>query len=844
MSDTCTNFCTQTFAEEASSPFPIERLYQDWMYQDHGLKINDCFQSSENAKIESAMVQKVLSEVDDKSLAETAKTLESVAGNDPRWKELYIKSCELRRQKRIAILIGKKKETTTQTPFNLVYAKHSVMGGLAHYSWTDDLTDQQRVMRYGDLRPGAQLCLLTINADGKIENKVLFETKTGLLRDPAVSYDATKIVFSMRNSFDEDDYHLYVMDLSNNNNVVQITKDKAVSDTEPCWLPDDNIVYLSTRCSQACDCDLPQIANIYTCDRKGNFVRRIGFDQVHTNYPQVLDNGTVIYTRWEYNDRSQIWAQPLFMMNPDGTAQTEFYGNNSWFPTSILHARGVPGTEKVIAIASGHHTPQIGKLIMIDRARGTQENQGVQLIAPIRETKADKIDRLGQGGELFQYPFAINEREFLVAYLPEGVYPETQIGGFYNERYKTPFGIYWFDIDGRRELLAYDPTISSGQQSPLIVREKPILKASQVDLTQSTGKYYVQDVYAGPGLKGIRRGTVKKLRVVALEFRAAVIQTNSNKGEGGRSHVRTPISINNGSWDVKHVLGELLVEDDGSVYFEVPARTPIYFQLLDEKGYVVQTMRSWSTLQPGETFACIGCHEDKNSVIIAKRVTLAQQKLPQKLLPDAYKNGGIDSVGSYLGVNRARGVAEKQSAGFSYPRQIQPIWDKHCVSCHNGSVPQDDDVAAKQSALDLSGKVLAYDWNRPPNNGDRSQRALRNFSASYLNLTNYGYGNNAFVNWISSQCRPTMLEPYAYGAAKSKIINFLEPKHYNVNLSAEEKQLVACWIDLCIPFCGSYVEANQWSDKEKATYEYFENKRTKFAEVELENIRKLNNGKL
>ena len=90
----------------------------------------------------------------------------------------------------------------------------------------------------------------------------------------------------------------------------------------------------------------------------------------------------MLYTRWEYNDRGQIFPQALFQMNPDGTGQTEFYGNNSWFPTTILHARDIPGTQKVVAIATGHHSRQMGKLIVIDPARGRQENAGVQLDRP------------------------------------------------------------------------------------------------------------------------------------------------------------------------------------------------------------------------------------------------------------------------------------------------------------------------------------------------------------------------------------------------------------------------------------------------------------------------------
>ena len=154
------------------------------------------------------------------------------------------------------------------------------------------------------------------------------------------------------------------------------------ADYEAIYVPNGDIVFNSTRCVQSIDCDSNVVSNLYTCDQDGRFLRRLGFDQVTVNYPKLLPDGRVIYTRWEYNDRSQIWPQPLFQMNPDGTGQTEYYGNNSWFPTSILHARPIPGSRKLIAILSGHHANQKGKLAVIDVAGGNQEAQGVTLVAP------------------------------------------------------------------------------------------------------------------------------------------------------------------------------------------------------------------------------------------------------------------------------------------------------------------------------------------------------------------------------------------------------------------------------------------------------------------------------
>ena len=204
-----------------------------------------------------------------------------------------------------------------------------------------------------------------------------------------------------------------------------------------------------------------------------------------------MDDGRVIYTRWEYNDRGQLFPQPLFQMNADGTGQTEFYGNNSWFPTTIIHARGIPGTQKVLAIFTGHHSRQAGKLGIIDPAKGRQENSGTQLVAPVRPTPAERIDAYGQEGELFQYPYPLSETQFLVSYAPHG--------------WEQPrFGIYFMDIDGRRELLAADARIACGRMAPLAARPVPHLRPSAVDYRKTTGTFYMQDVYAGPGWRACR----------------------------------------------------------------------------------------------------------------------------------------------------------------------------------------------------------------------------------------------------------------------------------------------------------------------------------------------------
>ncbi|MBN2272198.1 MAG: hypothetical protein JXN61_16415 [Sedimentisphaerales bacterium] len=781
--------------QQIMADFPVEF---DWMLQDNGNDLRRWFNAGDGADIEIRMISRVLDEIGGKGagLVSAFEQLrrQKVGGDDAQWLELYLKGCEVRRAARLAGLKAKCR--------NIVFTKHFNMGG-SHYAYTEAQSDAQAERQY---QPGTSLCILELDGIyGKVET--LIDDPEGVIRDPAVSYDGRTILFSWKKSDREDDYHLYEMD-AETRKTTQITSGPGFADYEADYLPGDDIIFNSTRCVQIVDCWWTEVSNLYTCDRRGQFLRRLSFDQVHTNFPTVLDDGTVIYTRWDYNDRGQLFPQPLYQMNPDGTGQREFYGNNSWFPTTILHARGIPGAGKVIAIATGHHSLQTGKLIIIDPAMGRQENSGVQLIAPVRETRAERIDAYGQDGDLFQYPYPISETEYLVTYSPFGWDQEPAL-----------FNIYYMTIDGRRELLVSDPKTSCNQSIPLSPRPRPHMRPEMVDYRKGNGTYYVQDVYAGRSLDGIPRGTVKKLRVVEIRFRAAGIRSNRNGGPAGGALVSTPPSIDNGSWDVKVVLGDAEVYEDGSACFNVPARTPVYFQAIDANGRAVQSMRTWSTLQPGETFSCRGCHETKSQTPVADaKPTIAMRLGPQELIP-------------FYG----------PAMGFSFNREIQPILDRHCIRCHNDRTRR---RGLREDLTDL------YTDNKTPSGGPAfslldapncDNQAGRTWSDAYLALTAGGDPDAGPVRWLNAQSIPPLLPPYYAGSAKSPLIDMLESGHNGVKLSREEMEKIACWIDLLVPYCGDYTEANCWNEDESKKYLYYQAKREAMAAAEADNIRRLIN---
>lgn len=776
----CSAVCAEPVEPEIPSP-----VLADWAQQD-GLYAKG---ERPNRAVIAALVQSLGAE--GAAISRQLDALRASDAGDEHWLALYRQACLLRRKRLLdphAALLKR-----------VAFARHANLGG-SHYAYTEAQSDAQAERHF---KPGSALCVLEMNGlFGSVRS--LVDDPRGMIRDPEATFDGRRIIFAWKKTDRDDDFHLYEIDATGGA-PRQLTHGAGVADYEPVCLPDGDIVFNSTRCVQTVDCWWTEVSNLYRCDKDGRFVRRLTFDQVHDNYPTLTADGRVIYTRWDYNDRGQVFPQGLFQMNGDGTSQRELYGNGSYFPTTILHARAIPDSPRYVAILTGHHTHQHGQLALIDPGRGRQENSGVQLIAPVRPTPADRIDAYGQNGPQFQHPYPLNESAFLVSMDPKGSE---------KRRYDRPYGLYLVTIDGRRELLAWDEKLSCNRPVPLSPRVAPPTPPSAVDYRKATGTFYVQDVYRGIGLHGVTRGTIKTLRVVALDFRPAGIGQNHNHGAAGGALVSTPVSIGNGCWDVKTVLGEVPVQADGSAYFEAPARTPVYFQALDDKGCAVQTMRSWVTLQPGESASCVGCHDQSSaSSSASKSASLALRQGPASF------------------VNTAR-------RGFSFRRNVQPILDANCTKCHRDRAVRMGEPSAQADA----GIAFSLLDEAVPDN-----IAKRDWNDAYVNLLSAtgdptrAYTGKAtdLVRWLDVQAGPAPLPPYQAGAAKSGLLAILRNGHGGVTLKEEELRAIACWIDLLVPFCGDYTESNRWSDAERERYRRYADKRQQFEREEADAIRLL-----
>ena len=444
----------------------------------------------------------------------------------------------------------------------------------------------------------------------------LLDDPRGGIRDPQVHYDGHTILFAYRRGGTEQ-YHLYEIQ-ADGSGLKALTAGE-YDDIEPTYLPDGGIVFVSTRCKRWVNCWLTQVATLHRCDADGGNVRPLSSNNEQDNTPWPLPDGRLLYTRWEYVDRSQVDYHHLWVTNPDGSGQMIWYGNQH--PGIVMiDAKPIPDSRRIVAIFSPGH--------------GQREHAGaITLVDPKAGPDAPEAARTIGRGQQFRDPWAFSEDCFLAAAGPALVL----LGG-----------------DGAQEELLRLPAddLAAGRElhepRPLVPRPREAVLPPRVRPGSETGRLFLSDIYNGRNMEGVKRGDIKRLLV--LETLPMPIHYT-----GGME----PISYG-GTFTLERIVGTVPVEPDGSAYLELPALRSFFFVALDQEDLAVKRMQSFLTVQPGEVTSCVGCHEQRTRTPdAAPKPTLAMRRPPSVIAP-------ID------------GVPEV----FDFPRDIQPILDSLCVDCH------------------------------------------------------------------------------------------------------------------------------------------------------------------
>jgi len=463
-------------------------------------------------------------------------------------------------------------------------------------------------------REGTKLCRFNV-ATGKVVT--LLEDARGGVRDPQVHYDGGKILFAYRKGGTEN-YLLHEINVDGTG-LRQLTTGQ-YDDFEPSYLPDGNIVFVSSRCKRWVNCWLTQVAVLHRCGPNGENVQAISSNNEQDNTPWPLPDGRILYTRWEYVDRSQIDYHHLWVANPDGTGQMNWYGN--LHPgTVMIDAKPILGSDQVVAIFSPGHgqTEHAGRITVVDPKAGPDALESARQISP---------------NDQFRDPWAFSEHAFMAALGPALVLLDDQ--GRTQEIYRLPEA----DIAAKLQL---------SEPRPIVARPREALIPDRVTPASPTGSLVLSDIYEGRNMQGVRRGEIRKLLV--LETLPMPVHYT-----GGME----PISYG-GTFTLERIVGTVPVEPDGSAYLELPAQRSFFFVALDQKDLSVKRMQSFLTVQPGETTGCIGCHEQRTRAPAAAAAATIQalRRPPSRIEPIP----GVPDV-------------------IDFPRDVQPILDALCVNCH------------------------------------------------------------------------------------------------------------------------------------------------------------------
>ncbi len=577
-------------------------------------------------------------------------------------------------------------------------------------------------------------------------SRTIIESKEGIVRDPEVSFDGRKIIFSMRKNRD-DFYHIYEIN-TDGSNLRQLTYADYVTDIDPLYLPDGGIVFSSTREPKFCMCNRHIMANLFLMDDDGANIIQLGNSTLHEAHSTLLNDGRILYDRWEYVDRNFGDAQSLWTVHPDGTKHAIYYGNNTPSPAAIIDARAIPGSPLIACIFGSCHDRPWGALVLLDRRKGVDGLEPVRRIWPESsvskvaadgDARVEDFDAFASIHVKYEDPFPLNENQILVSrYIqkPDGTWTDRM-------------GIYLVDAAENTETLLLEGSQGVFDPQPLCERFKPGALPVKRDFKSSTGLFYIQNVYEGTHMKGVEPGAVRFLRVVE-----SPPKMNWTAQPWGGQGQHAP-GMNWTNFENKRILGEVPVEEDGSAYFEVPANKFVYFQLLDKERKMIQSMRSGTIIQPGEVAGCIGCHEDRINVPpLSGKTLMALRKKPAPM----------------------NGWNGKAPELFSYVKQVQPIFDRKCISCHDFDVN------------DRNRLVLAGD-NNPY------------FNASYIDL----YVKKKLK--VVGAGPAAIQKAYSWGSHASRLTEIIDGDHHDVSLTADEKRVLYTWMDINAPYYPVYESA-------------------------------------
>lgn len=658
---------------------------------------------------------------------------------------------------------------------------------------TDEWAHEARHRNGYMAEPGGSLVTVGLHPGTEVKN-LLPEYKGSFWR-PDLSYDAKKILFSYQ-PVGEKSFHIYECNLDGSD-AKQLTFGD-YDDLDPVFAPDGKILFCSSRQHSYVRC-MPMTHSfaLTRCDADGKNIYVISANGEPEYLPSIMNDGRVIFTRWEYTDKALWRVQSLWTCNPDGTNQQTFWGTQSVWPDLLGEARSIPNSNKVMFTAIGHHAWFNGSIGIVDQSVGLDYPLGLERVT--RECDWPEVGNgpsdpppsvdYHQSGNIFAYktPYPLSEEYFLVSAREGGhLYSGSDHGWF--------FRLYLMDIYGNKELI-YRGKTNAYHAIPVRERQLPQIKPDLVEWPKigsgekpQPGILYSNDVFQGA--PEILKEKGKAIRVILMDPKTYTTWHKTVQHDG------PAVSVFQAE-GVKRILGTTPIEEDGSVAFEVPPGEALFFEMLDAEGRAIHVMRTFTSVMPGEVRGCFGCHESTHETVGFRNAGMAGN-----MMGEAIKKGAKPLTPPTWGSEES----------VSYQRFVQPVLDKHCAECHQN--PEHE----AYSKLNMTFRPSTHRWN----GWVYSRNDPSPFAEPYLQLVSGPTGWGAakardernvpknlaglFIVEAYHQNDPDNLKtlpPYsAYSPVSPLVKNAMSGEHHGVKVSGTDLERLIAWVDCNGPYLG------------------------------------------
>ena len=664
-------------------------------------------------------------------------------------------------------------------------------------------------------RPGGDICILEnpFSLDGQGQNITAVinnQLGPGHIRGIDLHWDGSKITFGYAKQPDwnvgpgwaavfnergrghdlrlsEEPIHIYEINIDGTG-LHQVTDHEMWSDLDPAYLPNDDIVFVSERCGFSLQCNNGPFhdetsCNLYSVRPDGTGLRWLSYNKDGDYQPHVLNDGTIGYCRWEYQERGWATMQTIWFMHPDGTGADALFKqhlDNPWGFENTREISMATGDRKFVSIAAAHHTLACGPVCVLSPNRGLNDSAAIEIVTPgVLPPEGGmsgvpvKEGGCVEDGGYYMYPFPLSDKFFLAAYTYTKD-PMPWLGLEGRGADETGYGLYLIDVFGNKELIYKDADISSSFPMPLRPRVRPpIFPENSEPRLGNKALCSVGDVTRG--VEGVNADEVKYIRV------ARRIGWPYTKETGGQRY-----EIDGSSWGLNWapalIFGEVPVEKDGSAAFYVPANVSVYFQLLDADKREIKRMRSFISFQPGESRGCVGCHDTQAVAPVNAQMSLAMSREPSVPTPPPW------------GTHRP----------IDYLVDIQPVFDRNCVSCHSGLKPA--------AGLDFSGGLVPPGPMPRPLQHQQAWPGFKQFNFDGLNRSYRTIIENDLVvysnkhDWASS-----VAQTRQFGSSQSKLIEAILTgpcsSHITIKPGSEDWYRLVTWIDANVQYHSKFVNS-------------------------------------